>query len=120
MLIRKTFNWFLLTVLLFGASLYAQERITLTTSVTKVVTDYQFTLVILDIEKQRVYVELRSNINTEPKINHSWTPTTTPTGLQIIRNINTNNGTQETVERAILKQLIKEGVIIGSVTGTPR
>lgn len=117
----KHLKYLVITLLLFTGIAYGQQKITLSSSVTQVTTDYTIVFLSYDMEKNTVYIKLKPNVTDGKPVEHTWSPLTTPTGLQVIRNSNSNDGVHDqTLESGLLAQLIKEGKIAGTVTGTPR
>lgn len=91
------------------------ELITLTTPVTPpTLTTYTVRQLVLDRDIPRIEILLRGN-NGE-SFRHTYTSTT---ATAFLNNLNTRNFTSTSMQTEILKRLNADGVLVGSVSGSP-
>ena len=108
----------LIVLVLCAATLSAQERVDVTAPIVKTITNWKVTVFNARPEEGIIFVEVMANTGeTRSKI---YSPTTTPSGPTLISNLNTANLTTRSLYQRILDRLIADGVIEGTVAGTPR
>lgn len=94
------------------------EVLTLTAPVTfPNLTGYTITDVQLDITNLTVRVRLVGD-NGRTFV-RAWTPTTSPTGATVLHALNTGNFSTNSLSKKIYQQLITDGLLAGTISGTP-
>lgn len=89
------------------------EQITLAAPVNRPsVTDYRIGYFAIDVTHQRLIVELVAN--DETRLMHVWEE-----AGALIGALNVANLTQKSLERRIYEKLIADGVLAGTVSGSP-
>jgi len=98
----------------------AQERADLTTPVTRpAVTNYRIQSLLIEPIAGRITVDLLAD-NGEHVVK-VYNQDTTPTGAALISTLNTSNNSAGTsLVRRVFNRLITDGVIVGTVSGTPQ
>jgi hypothetical protein len=109
---------------MLGSALSSQERITLTTPIARPsVADYSLQSLLLDggdpatDADDRISIRLRPNIPEAEPILHSYVGTEANT---LIRQLNTADLRANSLQRRVMNKLILDGIIAGSITGTPQ
>lgn len=94
------------------------ELVTLTTAEpAPATTVYQLGRVLLDVTTLTVRIELVGDTG-KPKV-IIYGPTTTPTGATILHALNTGNFSTTSLAKKIYQQLQSDGLIPGTISGTP-
>lgn len=97
--------------------LVAQERVDLTTPETKPTNaQYSISRLTLDLDAASIVVELKGQ-NGE-RLTKAYTPTTTPTGLALLTALNKANLSTRSLKQRVFDQLVSDGTLVGTVTGT--
>lgn len=99
----------------------AQERTDLTTPIAKpAISSYQIQSLLLEPLANRITVDLLAN-NGEHVLK-VYNQDTTPTGASLLSSLNTSNnsGVNPSLVKKVFNRLIADGVITGTVAGTPQ
>lgn len=114
----------LVLVLLLGsvvAITSAQEIVTLTTPVQPPsITNYHVSRLLINVDDLRIIVELKGPQGET--LNKFYDSSTSPTGASLLTTLNKNNfsGGNNSLIKAIYVRLIADGVLTGSVSGSPQ
>jgi hypothetical protein len=111
MLIRRT----LLVLLFLSCALSAQERVDVGTPIVKTITTWRVNVFSVKPEQDTIFIQVIAN--TGETRDKSYTG---PVGRTLISGLNTANLTTRSLYQRILDRLIADGVIAGTVAGTPR
>lgn len=105
--------------LLAGTTL-AQERVDLTAPIAKVSTqNCALDYFVIDVGNSRIKVDLKCN--NGDLVSKTYDASTTPTGASLLSSLNTSNNSAGTsLIRRVYNRLTADGVITGSVSGTPQ
>ena len=105
----------LLVVGVFGGVALAVEEVALTTPITTPsITAWQVSILHLDWGASQITIKLKGP-NGETKL-HSYSGAT---ALTMMVALNKANLTANSLHKRVLNQLITDGVVLGTVTGTP-
>lgn len=102
----------------FFVGLAAQEAVTLSSPVVKTQTSASLVYLGIDVANGRITVQLTAN--TGDPIFKTYDSTTTPTGAALLSALNTSNNTTTSLIKRVYQRLITDGVITGTVGGTPQ
>lgn len=95
------------------------EQVNLTTPVAgPTISNYHLERLTLDIDQASVLVQLKGN-NGEA-LSKTYSSTTTPTGASLLSSINTSNNSVTSLVARVYNRLITDGVLVGTVAGTPQ
>lgn len=130
---------FIVACVLTTSAAWAQEKVVLNEAIVKpAVTEFSIRYFAIDLEHERVLIELKSNTGElKQVIYQNSAPATTTTidasgksvetvtpsdfkGRLLIRALNRANFSLRSMEASIHDRLIKDGYIVGVVAGTPR
>jgi hypothetical protein len=103
-------------LLVLAAPAVAQERVDLPAPITISQTGWTIASMHLDVDRMRIVVRLRS-IGGDVTIEKVYDG---PVGDTLLRNLNKANLTTRSLLQRTFDRLIADGVIEGTVTGTPR
>jgi hypothetical protein len=78
---------------------------------------YTLDYLTLDVGQSRILCVVKSD--TGETIQKVYDSTTTPTGLSLLSTLNKSNFTTNSLIKAVFNRLIADGVIAGTVSGTP-
>ncbi len=118
MKIRRLLLISLLLLLIGVVAALAQERVDLTVSETRTTTYYEIDTVTLSVRAKSVYVVLvGQNGEVKTKV---YDATTTPTGATLLTSLNTSNNSTISLMKRVYTRLVTDGVITGTVSGTPQ
>lgn len=100
--------------------LFAQERVDLAVPVVKTSTqNCALAYMVLDVENSRIKVDLKCN--NGDVVSKVYDGTTSPTGAALLSSLNTSNNSAGTsLIRRVYARLIADGVIAGTVSGSPQ
>lgn len=108
----------------FTAGLWAQERIDLQTPVPRPSTqNCTLDYLIFDPDLQTFAnsrIEAVLKCNSGELVSKVYDATTVPTGATLLSQINTSDNRTVSMVRKIYNRLVLDGVIVGSVAGTPQ
>jgi hypothetical protein len=112
-----------LTLLLFVGGLVgyvvAQESVSLTTPIVKTATSScALDVLTLDVTRSAIFATLRCN--NGDVVQKTYDGGTTPTGASLLTTLNRGNFTTNSLIKAVYNRLIADGVIVGTVAGTPQ
>lgn len=79
---------------------------------------YHLERLTLDIDAQRIYVQLKG-ANGEA-ISKVYDQTTTPTGAALLSSLNTSNNSVTSLIKRVYQRLTTDGVLAGIISGTPQ
>ena len=109
----------LLGLALLGAAVYAQEKVDLSSPVVRAnTTDYHLERIVIDVDNGSILVQLKGN-NGET-LSKAYNSTTSPTGASLISTLNASNNSTTSLVKRVYNRLIADGVIAGTVSGTPQ
>lgn len=111
----------LLFALLSGAAyaLHAQEAVTLSTPIVKTASGCSLDTLLLDVTRNRIVATLVCP-GGDP-ISKQYDSFTTPTGATLLHTLNISNFSGATsMIKAVYNRLNTDGVVVGTVTGTPQ
>lgn len=110
----------LLTLGLLAGAAFAQERVDLTAPIAKVSTqNCALDYFVIDVGNSRIKVDLKCN--NGDVVSKVYDGTTNPSGATLLSQLNTSNNSAGTsLIRRIYNRLTADGVLTGSVTGTPQ
>lgn len=108
----------LVLALLVPAVLPAQEAVTLTAPIVKTASGCTLDSLLLDVTRSRIVATLTC-AGGDP-ITKQYDAFTTPTGATLLHSLNTGNFSVNSLIKAVYTRLITDGVIAGTVSGTPQ
>lgn len=125
----KRRNGFLLSLILAICALCAivapmitaQEKITLTVPIAKLATsDCALDYLVLDVGNARITAYLKCN--NGDMVSKVYDSATTPTGATLLSTLNTSNnsGANPSLIKKVYTRLTLDGVLTGTVSGTPQ
>jgi hypothetical protein len=104
--------------LLAGAA-FAQESVSLTVPIVKTATSScALDVLTLDVTRSAIFATLRCN--NGDVVQKTYDGGTTPTGASLLTTLNRSNFTTNSLIKAVYTRLIADGVITGTVAGTPQ
>jgi hypothetical protein len=109
---------FLLVLTLAGGA-RAQESVTLTSPIIKTSTS-SCALETFDLNIPKATIAVTLTCNNGDAIGKVYNSTTTPTGASLISTLNTSNNSTTSLVKRVYNRLIADGVITGTVSGTPQ
>jgi hypothetical protein len=92
------------------------EQVDLTNPIT--VSNYHVQKMLLDVDEKSITIYLKDNIGGTI-ITKIYSEVTNPTGATLLHNLNTGNFTVNSLLKAVYNRLINDGVINGTVSGSP-
>lgn len=98
-------------------SVEAQERVTLGTPITVSQTGWDLSSMLLDVDHMRIIIRLRATGTANTTLEKTYDGAV---GDNLLRALNKANLTTRSLIQRTYDRLIADGVIDGSVTGTPR
>lgn len=100
------------------AGIAAQELVTLTSPVVTTKSTVHVSYIGFAIDAGTIIVELKDNNGViTAKV---YDATTTPTGASLLTTVNTSDNRTVSLIKKVYNRLIADGVITGSVSGTPQ
>lgn len=108
----------LVLALLVPVVLPAQEAVTLTAPIVTTASGCALDTLILDVTRARI-VAVLTCAGGAP-ITKQYDSFTTPTGATLLHSLNTGNFSVNSLVKAVYNRLITDGVIAGTVSGTPQ
>jgi hypothetical protein len=105
-------------VLLVPVVLPAQEAVTLTAPIVKTASGCTLDTLILDVARNRIVATLVC-AGGDP-ITKQYDAFSTPTGATLLHALNIGNFSTNSLIKAVYNRLIADGVITGTVSGTPQ
>lgn len=95
------------------------ESVDLTAPIAKPsITNYALDYLTLDVGNSSILVVLKGN--TGDTIQKVYNSTTTPTGASLLSALNTSNNSTTSLIKRVYNRLISDGVLVGSVSGSPQ
>lgn len=94
------------------------EKVTLATPETKPpVTEYEVEYLHFDLKQKLIIVKLIAPTGeTKEK---RYDPTTNPTGAQLLNTVNTSDNRTVSLIKKVYQRLALDGVLVGTIVGTP-
>lgn len=94
------------------------EKVTLTVAETKPEnTAYEVERLTFDIKAKTIHVQLLGD-NGEA-LSKVYDSTTTPTGASLLTTVNTSDNRTVSLIKKVYNRLIADGILVGTVSGTP-
>lgn len=95
------------------------EQLDLSVPLTTTVASYKLDSVLIDLRNAQIVLNL-SGLNGETPIVKVYNSATTPTGATLLHNLNVGNFSGATsLIKAVYNRLIADGILSGSVSGSP-
>lgn len=111
-------SFWLGVLLLVPVVLPAQEAVTLTTPIVKTASGCVLDTLLLDVTRSRVVATLTC-AGGDP-IAKQYDAFTTPTGATLLHALNVGTFSTNSLVKAVYTRLIADGVIAGTISGTPQ
>lgn len=104
---------------LVAGAAFAQERVDLTAPIVKTSTqNCALDVLTLDVTRSAIFVTMRCN--NGDTVSKTYDGGTTPTGASLLSTLNRGNFTTNSLIKAVYNRLTADGVITGTVSGTPQ